>query len=253
VIPRRRAIGMLAAGIGAASTIQVGRTALAFTRRCFDRRATCLEGSRSEALALFPVPQVWRRIEAGMSEGEVRAILGPPVEAEESVRDVGEDEARLYRWAYGKLPIDSSSVPGEFRFDVYFHEGHVHSTEQPFDARDPTLLKYPAPSVPHITAPQDRQVFGHYPRIVDFRWQPSLGAYPMSYRLELSIGQPPYASVGRASNALGRYVVEGVFHVGIPYLCMQLPGKQSYQWRVQAMNEYGRSEWTTPAMLIFEY
>ncbi|MFZ1937224.1 MAG: hypothetical protein WCB27_03660 [Thermoguttaceae bacterium] len=194
----------------------------------------------------FPTPRQWLKVVPGMAEAEVVAILGTPAEAEQAFEDSSENSFRLNRWEYGKLPIDDPLVPCDYRFDLYFHKGRVYSKEQPFDTGDASVYRFPKPSVPKLIYPSEDQLFRHYPRVVDFRWQPSVGAYPMSYCVAFlseddgTIKNSSYSPLGEAE-------------VDVPYYCTELPGKGRYQWRVKARNQNGESEWTKSVSFAFDH
>jgi len=79
-------------------------------------------------------------------------------------------------------------------------------------------------------------VFQHYPRIVDMRWYPSSGRYPMRYSMEMSHRAP---EVGRWS--------EGEIHepnLEVPFYMTNFVGGQPGRFRVKARNKLGESDWS---------
>jgi hypothetical protein len=200
----------------------------------------------SESALDFPAPAEWLKVELGMSEEEVLRILGRPIVTEPPAIQVSENTTVMNRWRYGRLPVNDPSVPCGYLFNVYFHHGQVKMTEQPFDADDPTVLQFPKPSMPRLIYPSRMEKFHHYPRIVDFRWQPSVGAYPIRYCVDISVEHQT------VDGQIEEEPIEQI-KVDIPYLCTGLPGKGRYRWRVKAKNTHGESDWTKAVPFACEH
>jgi hypothetical protein len=200
-------------------------------------RRQVLESMESyDSPSTFPDAHLWAKLIPGMSESEVLKILGEPLEKELPQEDQNENHRRLYRWSYGRLPINDPRIPGDYQYALFFHRSRLDFKDQPFDANDVTVFHSPKPSIPWIIYPNNSMQFRHYPRIIDCRWQPSIGEYPMAYQIEIA-GIREYDD----GNEYNLYVEA---RVDLPYFCAMMPGKQNYQWRVKAVNEYGESEWT---------
>jgi hypothetical protein len=222
-----------------------------FTRLC-QKTAPSSGPAGSASSSKWPPPDDWIKIKPGMSEDDLMSLLGPPLIRETPVPDQGDDVVRLYRWYYGALPIASSLVPCQYRFTVFLHDRRVVETEQPFEMTDLTVLKYPAPSNVSLITPEEGQKFEHFPRVADFRWQPAVGEYPMSYWIEISVEQPPLVDdSGQDVSTKPRYFCLGSTRTEVPYFCTELPGSQGYKWRVRAANRHGKSDWTAPATFSF--
>lgn len=243
---RRHVLGALAA-IGITSSYAGLNQAHARIRRHWSRRYGKSASSGSDD-SRFPDPIAWVKVRPGMSEEDVLKLLGEPIKKESPRENTEENQIWLYRWCYGHLPIDVAHVPAHFEFELLLHRGKVCLTVQPFEVNDPTVLLGPRPSLPRMIYPQEGQTFVHYPRIVDFRWQPSVGDYPISYEVEIQ-------AVESADDSSAPMDVEWrqplSTRVDIPYLSTELPGTTRYRWRVKARNRYGESEWTGFATFTF--
>ena len=98
------------------------------------------------------------------------------------------------------------------------------------------------PSQPELIIPADGQVFSHYPRVLDIRWHPVSGVYPVTYSVEL--GWFPFPTLDGAPS-------ETEFHnelvatelVG-PYFVQTFVGASPGRVRVKAHNERGESQWS---------
>src|SRR3569833_2611644 len=127
-----------------------------------------------------PDPKSWKKIQPGMSYSEVVEIFGEPIKDPFYPHP---EKVPNSHFLFGWLGLLYVPHPRTYRFVVTFdREGKVWRTEDPFggeSSEDGIPLK------PQIVAPQEEQVFSHYPRIMDFRWRPPAGVYPMKFELEL--------------------------------------------------------------------
>jgi hypothetical protein len=244
----RRDIVRAFCGVGASILYhRSAQSAILPRRRYYDRGRNECKLPRS-----FPSIASWMKILPGMSENDVLTILGSPFDRESSKTDLEPGHIFLYRWNYGELPIDAPNLQHQFRFDLYLFDGRVVEKHQPFDLADMTVLDDPKPSVPVIIYPEDGRIFKHHPRVIDCRWQPSVGDYPLSYIIEISKHQQSFVE----ENGLLRkdiiYRQINRTSVELPYYSTALPGKSGYSWRIKAVNHHGESEWTSPATFTFE-
>jgi hypothetical protein len=92
-----------------------------------------------------------------------------------------------------------------------------------------------SPTVPEIIIPADETVFSHYPRIVDCRWFPSSGVYPITYTFELGVKE----------DRGDRYLDEALdSDLPIPFFMTHFSGAQRGRFRVRARNRIGQSDWS---------
>ena len=126
----------------------------------------------------------WRQLRIGMSESEVSALLGRPIE-EHNLPEEFTSPGALHRWEYGHIFFDSYTMRCSYGFEVVFNrDGEVFEVWDPFDGQFSTDG---SPTVPSPLLPRPGYELDHYPRFVDIRWQPSSGDYPMRYQLQISV------------------------------------------------------------------
>jgi hypothetical protein len=175
-----------------------------------------------------PDPKNWKKIQRGMPFSEVVRILGEPIDDPFRPRP---KEVPNSSFSFGWLGLLYVPHPRTYSFLVRFdRESKVWSTEDPFggeSSEDGIPLK------PFILAPQERQVFSHYPRILDIRWQPPAGDYPMKFELELGHGV--------RGNFFDQVIRDDLDSV---YFCYSFAGGQPGRVRVRAKNQKGTSEWS---------
>ena len=159
----------------------------------------------------------WQAVANGMPELKVLSILGEPVWKEGL--NLGPNAG--YYWNYGTVVPQSAIFPSAYEFRVWFIEGKVFQTEDPFDGHFSTNG---LPTTPTLIYPQDGTVFSHYPRLVDLRWYPSSGHYPMKYKVEISVASEEETTV--------------------PFVTSTIGGANSVRWRVKAINKLGESLWS---------
>ncbi|MDD3679767.1 MAG: hypothetical protein PHX72_02855, partial [Candidatus Shapirobacteria bacterium] len=80
--------------------------------------------------------------------------------------------------------------------------------EDPFQGRFSTNG---IPTTPVLIYPHTNTVFTHYPRVVDFRWYPASGEYPVEYQLE--------------AGSVSVFTFE-------PHGAAWMPGMGTHRWRV---------------------
>ena len=133
-------------------------------------------------------------------------------------------------WYYGWLLFSDTSVPHEFVFAIEFQNGEVVQISSPFDGPLSTDGK---PTTPSPFAPAFRAKIGYFPRIVDFRWTPSSGQYPMEYQIEIDHQLDPSRYISMCRKTLS------TVHLAYSYGSMG-----TGRWRVRAKNKIGESDWT---------
>lgn len=185
--------------------------------------------SKSEYIQ--PVPRNWKLIKTGMSYAEVVRILGEPID--DPFRPKFKEVAHAY-FSYGWLDLPFIPGPRTYSFLVQFNaQSKVCYIQDPFAG---AFSENGIPSKPIILIPHEGQVFSHFPRIVDVRWHPPAGDYPMKF--ELQIGHGSQAGEFRDDVANVYDDLDSV------YFCCSFVGASPGRVRVRAKNPKGISEWS---------
>jgi len=172
----------------------------------------------------------WKSIKPGMLKEQIRQLIGKP--------DLIEgDEKSLHVWRKAVLVPVSDVIPVPYSFELHFSGNKLVSKSDPFNGRFSIQTR---PTSPLLITPLDGQVFKHYPRIMDFRWYPVSGEYPMSYIVEVGI-KNMYSNEWLAHQRL----------TCIPYLNIDFAATNRGRWRVRAVNKHGMSDWS--AYRYFEF
>jgi hypothetical protein len=161
-----------------------------------------------------------------MPEEKLRKLLGKPIKEFSCNKKGFPDKILLY----GTICKNSSIFPKGFPFAIYITDGKVSRKEDPFGGI--TISYDGKPTLPKIVFPQNNTKFSHFPRSVGFQWYPSSGDYPMTYEIEVDILHPDGSY----------YTTKGL--VDIPYFAYMHGGMNDGRWRVRAINQRGKSEWT---------
>jgi hypothetical protein len=230
-----------------------------------------------QPLAVQPDLTKWRALRTNLTEAEVTALLGnpyhkdprPPANTNASMRE-------LYAWNYGQISFDTFPTKGAFLYTVTFYEGRVEQISDPWNGQ---FSADGRPTVPELVLPKPDAVLDHYPRFLDFRWQPSSGNYPIEYEITveaLTIDQAEaehyedyirrtvaenrksWQQAGRSPREQAdleagfirhlreyRGVVESFsFRTQDIYVPLNWVGMNTGRWRIRATNESGASDWT---------
>ncbi len=159
----------------------------------------------------------WRSITNGMTKDAVRAALGYPI----PYGGGGLDSARSCNpWRFGW-------VADGYEFTVAFSDDKVMHKADPFNGNFSTNG---VPTTPELIYPHTNTLFTHYPRVVDFRWSPSSGEYPIEYQLDAGSGS--------------------IFTFE-PHGTALMSGMGQHRWRLRAINRLGVSPWTEWRVLEF--
>ncbi len=185
----------------------------------------------------------WQQIRRGMHRDDVRDLLGEPLYREDNcgsryARDlIGSDDTVvvIYSWKYGHLEFADPSLPADtFVFSIDFEP----DSDRVFEIRDPfggRFSKDGVPTVPRLLVPPDGSSWSHYPPLLDLRWEPSSGVYPIRYEVGLSDVVP-------GSEEVADYVAVPLEICNVPH--HTIIGSPKGRWRVRAHNRLGRSEWS---------
>jgi hypothetical protein len=183
------------------------------------------------AKAVQPNYRKWEAVKVGMSRSEVTAVLGDELTGREQqphqLRDV--NYARYGFISYPALPHKWAML-----FVLGFNqEGRVWLKQDPFGGSP--LSRTGKPSKPQIIAPQSASTFAHYPRLLDLRWIPSSGVYPLVYELEEGWGNP--------GSDRFRAAIDPRQH-GQPFAMLSFAGAQPGRVRVRGRNAKGVGPWS---------
>lgn len=173
-----------------------------------------------------PDYESWAAVQIGMRREEVVALLGPPLE------DPYRADANC---AYGHLQMPMVPHRRTYVFLIGYDEN-----EQVFSKIDPFMGKLSldgTPSKPEIITPVSGTAFSHYPRVLDCRWYPSSGEYPITYTIEESCSSP-------LEPELFYNTVEHPAEIPAPFYMFDFGGSQPGRIRVKARNRLGESEWS---------
>jgi hypothetical protein len=227
-------------------------------RRCVPTKAVSPKPkpaiAKTGASFIQPDYGKWSQVKLGMTESEVLALLGKPLEreTEESViallrkgnKMTQAEAADLLReryflqWVYGRLRYDSPAIPDDYEFYLYFQDDVVSDIHTPFRGQ---LSPDGKPTTPVLLWPEKSATFNHYPRFIDLRWFPSSGVYPIDYDIEFKLDG--------VNDVL---VPFKQLHSEIPHAAIQFPGMQFGFWRVQARNRLGQSSWSEYRRIEFK-
>ena len=190
----------------------------------------------SDAISLPSQPfqpdyAAWQRIRKGDSASQVIQLLGKP-KIRLPHKITGADSTPSQIWIYGCVTPNTTSTPFMF-FRLDFKEGHVSKIVTPFG--NAPLSKDGKPSIPQVITPRNG-FKTPYPGIVDFRWFPSSGKYPMRYVLQ--IDTPTYNGKWNT-----RIFGDRSSPITLPYFMRS--GLNEFRWRLKAVNELGESSWTS--------
>lgn len=188
---------------------------------------------------LQPEYEKWAAVQIGMSREEVVALLGPPLDNKYRGGKTWLTDAH---YSYGYLQMPMVPHPRTYEFLVSFDgDGEVDGKIDPFNGR---FSADGAPTSPEIIIPTDQTIFSHYPRILDCRWYPSSGVYPMTYTFELGVGDSfdPEELPEDFHEEFSDQEIET--DLAIPFFMTGFVGAQSGRFRVKAKNKIGESDWS---------
>ena len=166
----------------------------------------------------------WKEVEKGMKKKEILKILGRPTKTQKPA-----GTGYLHDWEYGTVVQASAVFPEKYAFVLTFSNDELIAKADPFGS---VLSRDGKPSHPKLIIPKGNQVFDHYPRIVDLRWYPCSGQYPMQYVVEFDTLNKPGGWVSQSLRAES------------PYLAVSFGGMTKGRWRVKGKNSKGEGPWS---------
>ncbi len=185
---------------------------------------------KSKHECIVPDLSKWQQLREGMTFDEVTALIGPPIR--DPLTGSNPDDVDDAHLCYGWIDVPGVPHPRTYAFSVGFEDRRLCSKESPFGD------DYSAdgvPAAPRIIAPVDDPKYDHYPRIIDVRWRPAAGQYPMRFEVQLGI----------ADSEDEHYIhrTEDNDLSGLHY-CMDFPGAQPGRVRVRGSNSLGTGPWS---------
>lgn len=174
----------------------------------------------------------WRQLRPGLTQADVVRIMGEP-----ELRERRPERA----WDYGVIVPEGPAFPRGLAFRVWFDQDNVVTgLESPFGGRSP---RRGIPDVPQIFLPQPDARFAHYPRLLDIRWFPVTGTYPVSYEVstEIAIVRPAGTT----------WFVSPTSKTSVPYVTLRFGGAQPGRVRVRAINAEGTGPWSEYTVFAF--
>jgi hypothetical protein len=171
----------------------------------------------------------WRKVAFGMSRQEVVALLGRPLR--DRYMASGDDY-----WSFGYLELPMTPHVRTYYFLIGFDDnGRVWYKEDPFGG---VFSSDGLPSKPLIFTPAQDARFTHHPRLVDMRWQPVSGVYPMHYEVEVGFA---------AKHPDGKWDYSAtVFEENLPfpYYVHDHGGDNPGRFRIRGVNKLGKGPWS---------
>ena len=169
---------------------------------------------------VFPELKKWDRVLLGMTYRQVTNLIGSPIEK------TGTD---VLNCLYGWLHFESDAFPFIFYFRVWFADAVVVSKEDPFGGA--VSVGGGIPTTPVLVHPNDDEIITGGQRILDFRWIPAAGTYPIKYQLQLEF------------NTKSAWVSR-IYPADKPFFCVMSPSLGIGRCRVRAINALGQSPWS---------
>ena len=188
----------------------------------------CVHPQRDwQVTAKQPDYERWARVRPGLSELEVTRLLGKPLQRGRP------EEGTVYVARYGALTSHEPPCPVSYDFEVLFDSRSrtVRSKSDPFDG---DLSHDGKPTAPRLILPISGSAYEHYPRVLDLRWSPSSGQYPMAYEVQLN------SDPGSGWDAVSVHSVQ----TAVPHAVIVWVGKNKGAWRVRAKNRFGDGLWS---------
>jgi hypothetical protein len=190
--------------------------------------------------AVQPDYEKWQAITVGMSRAEVIEILGPPRKDE-----YAPGNSRYLNYNFVQLPFCPHSRT--YSFSLGFDENcNVVTITDPFNGYFSTDGR---PTKPKLIIPAEDQVFSHFPRVLDIRWHPVSGVYPVTYSIEFEYF--PFPDLDGAPPEFDWQPDCTEADIVAPFFIKNFGGANPGRVRVQAHNEIGDGEWSESRLFRF--
>jgi len=185
----------------------------------------------SKRECIIPDLAAWRQLSKGMTFAEVSDILGGPIS--DPLRGEIPKQVKDNYFSYGWIDLPYVPHPRTYSFLLGFDSNaRLRLIESPFgDA----VSDQGTPSKPTLLSPKNGSEFHHYPRIIDTRWMPPAGDYPMRFEIQIGVGNIDgsiYCDETLEEQA------DGLF------FCFNFVGAQPGRVRVRAINGCGTGPWS---------
>lgn len=182
----------------------------------------------------------WLNVKQGMTETEVNKLLGPPLSEEDPNR--APSWATSYFATYGVIRFGRTHFDQPYTFSIIYEiqTKAVSQVDDPFGGH---LSPDGKPTVPELITPKPGEQFSHYPRLVDYRWRPSSGEYPMRYEIQIRLDD--FAHENWEHHTVARA------QVNEPYFLNSFASSSRGRWRVRAINGKGTSDWSEERQFSF--
>jgi hypothetical protein len=180
---------------------------------------------------IVPDMRGWQQLREGMTFDDVTSLVGLPIT--DSLSCSNPDRIENGYLCYGWIDLPGVPHSRTYSFVVGFDEDRrVWLKESPFED---DYSEEGLPTSPRIIIPVDEPKYDHYPRIIDVRWRPPAGHYPMRFELQLGHGDL------EGKKFCDQTVDEDL--TGLHY-CTGFPGGQPGRVRVRASNSKGTGPWS---------
>ena len=217
-----------------------------------DARAGEVVAGQEGPIVEQPDYAAWQRIQKKMTEQEVLAILGEPLERGKRPAKAASNVPNtvyVYSWVYGQIDFQSPVAPSPYEFFIEFARGHVQRKAHPFPG---PLSMDGKPTKPELIYPESGGTYDHYPRLLDLRWHLSSGKYPLHYEVEHQFANVHYEKENGQRKKQVVWSPASVVRLNLPHYVLVHAGSQPGRWRVKAVNEIGESEWSEFREFVFD-
>jgi hypothetical protein len=206
-----------------------GRVSMRFTFPHFEMKPKAVQ----------PDYEKWQAVHEGMTREEVIGLLDEP-------RTDDFLAANSPVLCYGFIQLPFVHHPRTYCFYVWLQHGRVTGKVDPFNGN---FSSDGLPTKPELIVPQEMQVFSHHPHVIDIRWFPVSGNYPITYMVQM--GSFPFPQLDGAPLGFDR--IDGIYASDLigPYVVTDFGSAGPRRIRVRARNELGASEWSDYRMFHF--
>lgn len=207
-------------------------------------------------------PEYGVQIEVDLPDEQESSKIGK-ADAADSGYDEGDFHFRQQRriwnetWSYGHFKFLTNDLYWD-HFGLWFVGDYLNSICDPFGGdvdgaffgggtnfgmSHSQHLSYDGrPTVPRLLTPYPDAKLTHQPFILDFRWLPVCGEYPIEYELEVSGSYVTYDD--KTEQDVKEWFDAGTERTRQTHIASLAPGSNPCRWRVRAKNRLGTSAWS---------